>query len=377
MNGRAPDRPATLERLRSLNVEPWGRLSLRRAWPRGSERLSLEYVDAAGSTVAGQWFLDAERARQVTASTSGALDASPGVVLQPGGADRRLPALRRLAAESGAVLVVHRPERRAVVRRSCGWFTKVVRPDRLDEVLENDRRARSVGSVDLAPLAGVDRPLGAVSWEAARGRSLHDLLIDPAVGLDELERAGRSIGTATRALHDAPPPADLVEHRPAHEVEAAARWLRSARVMTTVPGGACDRLDRARRSLASGATPPCVVHRDLHDKQMLVAGDEVVMLDVDTLALGEPAVDLANLLVHLELRVYQGVARSRADAVAAAFVNAYRPTPEVRSRVAAYADATRSRLAGVYAFRPDEHVAARAIASSVVSSADLAGIGLT
>ncbi|WP_396134697.1 phosphotransferase [Cellulomonas sp. ATA003] len=52
------------------------------------------------------------------------------------------------------------------------------------------------------------------------------------------------------------------------------------------------------------------VHRDLHDKQLLVDGSGGIgLLDFDLAAAGEAALDLANLLVHLELRVHQGCAR--------------------------------------------------------------------
>ena len=77
------------------------------------------------------------------------------------------------------------------------------------------------------------------------------------------------------------------------------------------------------------------------------------MLDFDTLSLGEAALDLANVLVHLELRALQGrCSEARANAAATAMVEGYDPPPPVSSRLRAYADATRLRLACLYAFRP-------------------------
>jgi hypothetical protein len=53
--------------------------------------------------------------------------------------------------------------------------------------------------------------------------------------------------------------------------------------------------------------PAAPLHRDLHDGQVLIAADGGIgVLDFDTLAAGDPALDLANLLVHFELRSAQG-----------------------------------------------------------------------
>jgi len=330
------------------------RLRLRRAWPRGDDRLALEYREPDGTAVAAQWFADEARGRRVARSTPGSRWID-GVVVQPSGADRRLPALTGLVAEPGACLLVHRPERRAVVRRSCGVFTKVVRPDRIGGVLEADRRARATG-VPMASLVGVDENRGTVDWRAAPGRSLHDLLGDPATDRADLTAAGHAVGSTVRALHDAPVPDVAPRHGPGDELRAAQRWVHAAERYGRPAAAGRRLLALASRALEAGSvTEPRLLHRDLHDKQLMVEGAYVVVLDVDTLAVGEPALDLANLLVHLELRVAQGVAAERAALVSAALVDAYGPDPTVRNRIPAYATATRARLAGLYAFRPHEH----------------------
>jgi aminoglycoside phosphotransferase (APT) family kinase protein len=77
------------------------------------------------------------------------------------------------------------------------------------------------------------------------------------------------------------------------------------------------------------------------------------LLDFDTLAVGEAALDVANALVHFELRALQRLCLpEQARAATLEFLDAYGPGPEVRRRLDAYADATRLRLACVYAFRP-------------------------
>jgi aminoglycoside phosphotransferase (APT) family kinase protein len=94
-----------------------------------------------------------------------------------------------------------------------------------------------------------------------------------------------------------------------------------------------------------------------------VDDDGVVgVLDLDLAATGEPALDLANLLVHLELRSLQGLCPgARARACAGAVVDGYDPGLDTWRRVSAYALTTRLRLAAVYAFRPGSAGIGRAL----------------
>jgi thiamine kinase-like enzyme len=61
--------------------------------------------------------------------------------------------------------------------------------------------------------------------------------------------------------------------------------------------------------LAQFAAPTqvCPIHRDFYPDQYLTSGDKVVLLDFDLLSLGDPAIDVGNLLAHLveySLRYY-------------------------------------------------------------------------
>nr|MBA3329220.1 phosphotransferase [Solirubrobacterales bacterium] len=96
------------------------------------------------------------------------------------------------------------------------------------------------------------------------------------------------------------------------------------------------------------------VHRDLHDKQLLVDDEGAVgILDFDTLATGEAALDLGNLVVHLELRALQGACTAgAARAAREALLDAYAPDEALLVRAGTYAQATRLRLACLYALRP-------------------------
>lgn len=93
-------------------------------------------------------------------------------------------------------------------------------------------------------------------------------------------------------------------------------------------------------------------HRDLHDKQLLAVGDRVGLLDLDTLCRADPALDLANLLAPLRLRVLQGRCPPKIAARCAAVLLR---TAGLRAEPAAldtYTAASLLRLAAVYTFRP-------------------------
>ena len=340
-----------------------GPLRLRRAWPRGRGHLLLEYVDPGGVSVPGQWFADPTRLAEVAAET--ALTAGPGkvvaveergVLLQRGGADRRLAALPGMVDDERATLVVHRPERRAVVRRrrpTGTTYVKVWRPGRAPAPSPSL-------PVPTPAVVAADTGVGVVEHAELPGRSLHELLGDPGVPDAEVSRAFAAAGAAVAALHGVPVPPSTPAHDAEAEAGVVARWLGHALDHGALPAGSREpagaHLQRVRAMLAdlAPARPGVLLHRDLHDKQVLVtpAGD-AGMLDLDTLARGEAALDVANLLAHLELRVLQGrCPRSRAEGAAAAFVDAYRPGPAVTARLVAFAAASRLRLACVYAFRP-------------------------
>lgn len=329
------------------------RLALRRAWPRDREHLLCEYAAPDGTSIAAQWFADRRRLRAAAAGTRGdiAVVEADGVLLQPGGADRRLPALRALAAAFGAELVAHRPERRAVVRRPAGEaviYVKAVRPGRAAELAGHAAHATAAarGAFRTPVLRAVDDAHGIVVCDELAGRSLFALGSAP-----QAVEAWQRTGEAIRRLHDGPT-AGVQTHTVADELALTQRWLSHAAGFDLLPP-----VDVAAplAPLLDGAPGPIgLLHRDLHDKQLLhQPGAPIGLLDVDTLSVGERALDLANLLAHLELRVgQQRLSAQAAHDARHALLQGYRPAADTLRRVAAYAAAARLRLAAVYAFRP-------------------------
>ena len=95
--------------------------------------------------------------------------------------------------------------------------------------------------------------------------------------------------------------------------------------------------------------------RRVHDKQVLFSAAQgtIGLIDCDTMALAEPALDLANLLVHLEFRREQGVLSTAAEQFASNAIHTTASAMAVPAdRLQAYAASTRLRLACVYSFRP-------------------------
>jgi hypothetical protein len=340
-------------------------LTLRRAWPRGAGHLLLDYGDGEAS-VAGQWFADRCRLQAVAGETAAgdpgavAWDPDVGVMLQRRGVDRRLPVLADVLADGAAALVVHRPERRAVVRCTAPdatTYVKVVRPGR---ALPG---ATALPGLRVPAVVAAVPHRGLVEHAELAGRTLHDLLGGAASGPGSAAvavAAFSAAGRAVRALHTSPPPQGASVHRPDDEAAVTARWVHDVIAHGVLDGDdrarAVGALERVQAGLGALAPPPALalLHRDLHDKQVLVAaGEDAGLLDLDTLAAGDPALDVANLLVHLELRVSQSHCRAEVAAAAGdAFVAAYRPASALAQRLGAYAAAARLRLACVYAFRP-------------------------
>nr|WP_294693604.1 phosphotransferase [uncultured Friedmanniella sp.] len=339
--------PSTLEAVESLLCTR--DLRLQRAWPRDEHHLLLE-ASTGRASVAGQWFASADRAAEVAGKTPGAELLGP-IVLQPDGADRRLPGLASLLRGDGAELVTHRPEKRAVVRlpRSGGpdapAYAKVVRRSVLETVARSARAAAGL-PVRTPPVLRVDARDSAVVTAALPGRILHDLLDTPAA-----LHACRAAGRALALVHRSPVPPGLRRHHDADELAVLRRWQQLALAHGLAPAFPVPAVDLPGRPVGDGQHL-APIHRDFHDKQVVVADDgEVGVLDFDLMALGAPMLDLANFLVHLDLRAVQ---RLVADAgpLRGAVLEGYQPTEAQVRQLSRHEQTTWQRLAAVYAFRP-------------------------
>lgn len=343
---------------------PSARLTLRRAWPRSADHLLLEYVTTDGGLVPGQWMRDARSLQRIADETTDRCPRAPSllvrteyacILLQPRGADRRLIGLSELLSRPASTLLAHRPERRAVVRLNGATgqrYAKVVRPSRVRHVVESAEclRGRLARPFAVPEVLEVDESRGVVMFAVLPGVRLHELLDAGERFID----SARAVGEALRWFHAEAPSAAQ-----GHDAQAEIRVLQKSlghlkaygptlySQLRDAPAGVLE-------TLAKDASPWTLIHGDFYDKQAVLDPEGGVgILDLDTIAVGEAALDVGNMLAHLELRALQGrCSHEVASRAAGAFLDGYDPPPEVRARVPAYTDASRLRLACLYAFRP-------------------------
>ena len=252
------------------------------------------------------------------------------------GCDRRLPGLAELAAMPGAQVLSHRAGRRATVRLG-DVVAKVVPPDRVDAVV--DGLVAAAAAVTVPDIVDVDRARGVVTVRALGGAALHDRLADADV---------RRVAAVVRRLH-ALEPGDGGVRGPREEARVLQRWLDRLRPFDPAlydrVASAADRVTQELSALEPSGR--ATIHGDLHDKQLFLLRDGgVAMIDLDTLGPGDPAIDFANLAVHIEMRALQGrLPPARAGELARELVRVCGPLDLLRR-------ATWLRLACVYAFRP-------------------------
>lgn len=271
-------------------------------------------------------------------------------------ADPRLPALASWL--SRGELVTYRVGRRATVRlEQERSFAKVVRPRRASSIAVRYRamheaRYRSTDGFPRVPrLAHCDEEAGVLVMDQLPGTPLHRLLTAPVPVADAaLAAVGRGLAAfhshpADPRLdaHHRPPPRPLptwIELVAPHDPALSARC---AQVAETIPP--------PREGVRAIRT---FVHGDLHDRNILIDGPEIGLLDLDQLGLGSPTEDVGNLAAHFVLRALQagrtpedGWADARRLIRALRVAGARHDGEEVASATAR----TLVRLACVYRFR--------------------------
>lgn len=297
------------------------------------------------------------------------LDAATGAVtVHRSGTDPRLPALERvLAAHSGSVVASHRPGKRAVVRTAGpdaaagGAYVKIVRPGRAARIVDAIERATPFAGPFRTPqVLAADNET--VTFAALTGAALHEPLpIEDGTwgwAWNEVLSAWSAALEQGREAHAASSSDSMGDlHGPAEEASVLTAWLDRAALVDPDGRGARNRaVEAAREALAQLDVParPALIHRDLHDKQLLwdpVSGP--ALLDVDTAAIGDPALDLANLRAHATWRQRQGlwspehtrIVRKRIDVAATA-------AGLDPAALLAYELGSLARLTCVYAYRP-------------------------
>lgn len=339
-------------------------LTLRRAWPRSIDHVLLEFITSGGTRVVGQWKRDADELSHVANRTNERSEGAKarienvggtGILLQHDGADRRLVGLARTLTRSDARLIVHHPERRAVVcvGEEEKQFIRFVKPGRVHKNMQAVRwlASQTQRSFLMPDILAFDNTNGTTAWSELAGRSLFDSLSETLS-----ESSLRMIGEAIKSLHDCIPHMDFSIHDGEAEALLLEKCLQTLEAFRPAVASAAHRhAEKVIGALRNHHTSPIsLMHRDLYDKQIFISQDEHIgILDFDTLSKGPAELDLANVVVHLELRAIQGLCtESSALRAATLILSEYKRLGGLPEHLNIYADATRMRLVAVYAMRP-------------------------
>lgn len=342
-----------------------GTVTVTRVWPEkrspaasSRTRLAVEALDTSRALRAG-WYH----------SGTGVLE------LFEAWSDPRLPQLPELRGP-GAVVVSHRPGRRAVVRRSPDGttsghqdgsaveFRKLVRPGRAQSILDGVARAATFDGPFRTPQV-LTHDESSVTFASLAGAGLHEVgEDDDAAGPGWARAWGEVLEAWREAVLRQVPASGLPVHAPGDEIGVLRRWTEQAMPVLRTGQAEAELFIEAVESAAVAlrALPevtPRPAHRDLHDKQLLWSADQGPgLLDVDTACLADPALDLGNLRAHASWRRRQGVwSTGQAETVrlavdgTAAELSRVLDSP-VEDAVAVYEQASLLRLLCVYAFRP-------------------------
>lgn len=341
MTGTAPQRAEQSQFPLQFDING-ERLIVRRSWPgKGGERI-YECRDSL------------QRIRAVKDNPGF------GLILTPYARDRKLPSL-----QPGGELIVHRAGKRAVERTSRG-FVKHLRAGKsadvaaatttmgalaggagfsVPRVLETTEHSVTLSTVPGRPLMELEQECWALAWDEWQAAWSRMVLSDVGGADDwQMHDAAAEAGVVSTWF------ANLREYDPG---ELASRF---AGRLTEVEGGVREALlslEERTQGIAPNELVPA--HRDLHDGQMLFdcGNRRMGLLDFDTAVLADRELDLANLEVHIDLRVLQGLlSEDMALLARGAIAEAARVVGADARRMAVYREATRARLVCVYAFRP-------------------------
>ena len=168
-----------------------------------------------------------------------------------------------------------------------------------------------------APLGCIE-PLATVLLPAAVGRPLDALLTD-ATG----DEAVAAVARSARALADVH--AWSAGGLPVYDMAAYVKSLRrSVSILEWATPGLAPQLreivDRVSRLPAVEYAP---THRDMKPEHMMIDGDDVSLIDLDSSAAADPMLDVALMLARFETLALNEAQRPRIASLAAAFERAY------------------------------------------------------
>lgn len=262
----------------------------------------------------------------------------------------------------------YRLERRSLLslviqekNRIISIVAKLVRPEKAAGIFTALRELENTGfNQQTDDQIGVPHPIahsleGIVWLEKIDEPSLHDL-----TGTDAFVSACQAAGRTLNKLHRA-----VLKNLSLYSVEEEWKRLKemileTAQIYPELADQLTNTFSLLNRDVPvlrkEEMTP---VHRDFYDKQLLVGPKRVTLIDTDTLALGDPALDVGNFLAHLVLRAGQHPeAKQTMRDAHRLFTEEYRVATNWADaetfwkRVGWWETATLLRLACLYSLRP-------------------------
>ncbi len=237
------------------------------------------------------------------------------------------------------------------LQRSTGDRIRVPRPLHYDDQLKLSFTERT----EHAPVAACENSAETLAWRSAR---------------------------AIAAIHSAPLD-DLPSADPQGQLDVLQRWCRViARLKPEIADRAHAILESLNALLPTLDTPsPAPIHGDFYESQIITGPQHsVTILDLDTLALGDPATDIGNFLAHQWLWCLQhGHDSTRYDAIVNATLEAYAAAerPINHANLAYYWAASLFRVGAIHTFRYATSSYASAMWDRVNPILRTCGVGLT
>jgi hypothetical protein len=266
-------------------------------------------------------------------------------------------------------LVGFKPLRRAVTRfddasSRPAFYVKHLRPGHAEAQARHHDSLVSWTSSNagfrIPKLLDVREKPDFVVWERASGVALRQILLTA-----DGQRGATAAGICLASLHVCPLQ-PLATRTRKSELATLGKWLalvapfhqKSQEILAVSSSlAACSR--------DLGQTPSTLAHGDFHDGQILLDEKHTTLLDIDTLVLAEPELDVGNLLAHFDFLRLAHPEVTKTDfepTLLEAYARGHGPFLDAR-RLTWYRVCAVLRLSCVHAARHNTHHLANALAA--------------
>lgn len=243
-------------------------------------------------------------------------------------ADRRRRLLHRVVRGSrithaGSQVLRYKPERRIVARiEDIDGRLMVLRGSLPADFAQSAAGAASFesrGPLKIARCLGVSPRDSAVALEWLPGRELAGVIADDDVRSSTMA----TVGSALAELH-----AQRVEGLPTNTLDEESRQLAAvADSVAFLCPEIADRVQTLRSRILANLSPSQLrpIHGDFHARQVVLSGGAAGFIDFDEAAIGDPAIDIATFLAHLERDALAGrLSRGRLEMCVDGLMEGYR-----------------------------------------------------